>query len=117
MGSELSQGIGGHAPGLVAKQVAIMVLELGAGDGFATDVQTGNAGVTIAQRIQVNLGLQRHMEDRAHTGAHDFRVVGINTAGAEQAAQATEPGEGTQNGTEVAGVLHFVQVNRFFANR
>src|SRR5690606_40122426 len=44
LGSELSQGIGGHAPGLVAKQVAIMVLELGAGDGFATDVQTGNAG-------------------------------------------------------------------------
>ena len=51
------------------------------------------------------------MKDRAHTGAHNLGVVRIDAAGAEQTAEITEQGQGTQNGAEVAGVLNFMQIN------
>src|SRR6185436_11905033 len=52
------------------------------------------------------------MKDRAHAGAHHLAVVHVDAVGTQQAAKATEPRQRAQDGAEVAGVLHLVQVDR-----
>ena len=103
-----------HAAGLIAKQVAVLGLEFGLGDRIAADVQAGDAGVSLPQRVQGNLGLQRYMEYGAHAGAHHFRIERIHAAGAKEAPEATEPGQRAQDGAQIAGILHLVKVKRFF---
>ena len=67
------------------------------------------------QVLQWQVCFQRHMKDGAHAGANHLGIERVDAAGAQQAAKAAEPGQGAQDGAQVARVLDFVEVDRFFA--
>src|SRR5690606_28562313 len=98
-----------------AEHIAVVFAEAGTGNGFTLKVQAGNARISGDERCGGNIHFDRHMEDRAHAGADHLAIVHIDTAGSQQAAEITEPGERAQDGPEVARILDAMQVDGPFA--